>query len=123
MPPAERSSAAAMELAETRQALDRAREQIDLEVERRQKAHQAFEQLVSTERERMRKQLHDGLGQVLTSISFLASSLRARLKKCENGDAAELDEIIHLINEAIAESRAIAATCDDTPRSTAQRIS
>jgi signal transduction histidine kinase len=71
----------------------------------------------------MRKQLHDGLGQVLTSISFLASGLRARLRKCGDGDAAELDEIILLINEAIAESRAIAAACDNATRSTAQMIS
>lgn len=107
-------TATARELAEVREALDRAQEQIDLEVKRRQNAQQAFDQIVTTERERMRKQLHDGLGQVLTSISFLASSLRARLTRCGISNAEELEEIVLLINRAIAESRAIAAACDNS---------
>lgn len=112
----------AQQLAETQQALNKAREQIDEEVQRRQTAQQGFEQFVRLERERLRKQLHDGLGQALTSVSFLASSLRSRLRKSGSNEADEMDEIIQLINQAIAESRAIAATCDNAPRSSAAQV-
>jgi signal transduction histidine kinase len=81
------------ELAEARIALEAAREQ----------------------REQLRKQLHDGLGQFLTSISFLASSLRGKLQRQGFSESSELDEILALVNQAIAESKAIAARCDNTP--------
>lgn len=100
-----------------RSALAAAREQISMEVARREQTTARLEQRMDSERARMRKQLHDGLGQVLTSISFLTSSLRAKLARQGVQDTAELDEIASLINQAIAESRAIAATCDNTPAS------
>lgn len=75
-----------------------------------------MERLLDSERERVRKQLHDGLGQMLTSMPFLLSSLRLKLKQQGFVDCAELDEIGKLINQAIAESRAIAASCEPAPR-------
>jgi len=108
-------SPADAELAEARLALGEALEKIDAEVERRQKAEQEFEHLVATEREHLRKQLHDGLGQALTSVSFLACGLRARLRTSGLSDAPELDEIISLINQAVAESRALAAGINQKP--------
>lgn len=115
------SAAIGQELADAKQALDDALEKIDMEVERRRQAENEFERLVATERERMRKRLHDGLGQALTSVSFLASSLKSRLRANGVTEAPELDEIIALINEAVAESRSIAAGLDQTPRGAAAR--
>jgi signal transduction histidine kinase len=109
----------ARELAMARLALDEARQQINAEVEQRQRAQHELAHHVTRERERMRKQLHDGLGQVLTSISFLASSLRTRLKAQGFSDTTELDEITSLLQDAIAESRAIAATIDAPTRAAA----
>jgi signal transduction histidine kinase len=105
-----------LDLSEIRAALDAAQQQIKIEVERREKAVNEFEQQVAADREKMRKQLHDGLGQVLTSISFLTNGLQSKLRRLGVTDTAELDEIARLINTAIVESRAIAANCDNAPR-------
>ncbi len=57
------------------------------------------------ERERMREALHDGLGQLLTSISFLAGSLRAKLAARDLPEAAEAEDIMTLIRQAIYETQ------------------
>ena len=52
------------------------------------------------ERERLRKLLHDGLGQMLTSASFVAGSLRQRLAMLGLAETELADEMIGLLNEA-----------------------
>jgi signal transduction histidine kinase len=59
------------------------------------------------ERERIRVLLHDGLGQLLTSISFLASSLRQKLATRKLPEAAEAAEILSLTGRAISETQAL----------------
>ena len=65
----------------------------------------------------VRRQLHDGLGQILTSACFLASTLQSKLRKRGVAEGAELDEMIGLLNQAIAESQSLVAHCDHTRRS------
>lgn len=57
------------------------------------------------ERERVRKALHDGLGQLLTSISFLAGSLRQKLAALDLPEAAEAEDIMALTRRAISETQ------------------
>lgn len=59
------------------------------------------------ERERVRKALHDGLGQLLTSISFLAGSLRQKLEARNLPEAREAAEIVALTTEAISEAQGV----------------
>ena len=69
--------------------------------------------LPANERDRLRAALHDGLGQLLTSISFLATSLRLNLlaKGLPEADAA--GEILSLTSRAISETQALVQ--DDSP--------
>ena len=62
---------------------------------------------VSDERERLRLALHDGLGQLLTSISFLASSLRQKLVERQLPEASQAAEILSLTGRAISETQAL----------------
>lgn len=71
---------------------------------------------VAAEREHFRKLLHDGIGQMLTSASFVASSLRHRLAALGLEETAMADEMISLLNEAIAESRTLASRCQPPPK-------
>lgn len=65
------------------------------------------------ERERLRAALHDGLGQLLTSISFLATSLRQKLAAKELPEATDAAEILSLTGRAISETQALVR--DDPP--------
>ena len=62
---------------------------------------------VQAERERMRDALHNGIGQSLTSISFLASSLRQKLTARELPEADDAAEILALAGQAISEVQAL----------------
>ncbi len=52
--------------------------------------------------------LHDGLGQHLTGIACMAVALRDRLKSRDMPEMKQADEIARLINEATAQTRALA---------------
>jgi signal transduction histidine kinase len=71
----------------------------------------AFPLMSNAESERLRKLLHDGLGQMLTSATFVASSLRHRLAELGLQETEMVDEMILLLNDAITESRTLAARC------------
>src|SRR5690349_5273600 len=73
------------------------------------------------ERERMRAALHGGLGQLLTSISFLASTLRQKLAARKLPEAIDAAEIISLTGRAISETQAIVTENDSRPRIRAPR--
>jgi signal transduction histidine kinase len=73
------------------------------------KAKAAPNLLSGAERERLRAALHDGLGQLLTSISFLATSLRQKLTSKDLPEAADASEILALTGRAISETQALVA--------------
>jgi len=60
------------------------------------------------EQERISAELHDGLGQHLTGIAFLAKALANKLHSRQIPEAAETDQIVALINQAVANARSLA---------------
>jgi len=72
--------------------------------------HRQTEELLQesrVERERIRTVLHDSVGQVLTSLSFIATALRQKLTERNLPEATEAQEIVDLANKAVAESRGL----------------
>lgn len=60
------------------------------------------------EKSRIGSDLHDGLGQYLTGISCLSVALRDKLKAQSRSEAADASTIAGLVQEAIAQTRALA---------------
>lgn len=60
------------------------------------------------EQERISLELHDGLGQHLTGIAFLAKALANKLHSRNAPEALETDQIVTLINQAVANTRSLA---------------
>ncbi len=59
------------------------------------------------ERKRVGRDLHDGLGQLLTGIGFLSKTLAQSLQVREDDAAAEAAEITHLVEDAIDHTRSL----------------
>ena len=70
---------------------------------------------VQAERQRVREALHDGLGQLLTSISFLAGSLRAKLAERDLPEAGDAEDIMALTRQAINETQTLVREFDSPP--------
>jgi len=60
------------------------------------------------EQRRIGQDLHDGLGQELTGLSFLTQNLRRRLADAGRGEAVEADRIAGLIARTIDQTRELA---------------
>ncbi|WP_158277393.1 PAS domain-containing protein [Opitutus sp. ER46] len=60
------------------------------------------------EKNRIGSDLHDGLGQYLTGISCLSAALRDKLSANQRSEAEEAATISSLVQEAIAQTRALA---------------
>lgn len=60
------------------------------------------------EKDRIGSDLHDGLGQYLTGISCLSAALRDKLQAQKRGEAEDAATISSLVQEAIAQTRALA---------------
>lgn len=73
------------------------------ESEARYKRLDERNQLVLFEREqdRIGRELHDGLGQQLTGVAFLAKALEKRLAEKNQSEAAEAAWIVRLLNSAV----------------------
>lgn len=66
-------------------------------------------EIASREQERIGHDLHDGLGQELTGIALLLRGLAGRIHKELQGSAPEIDDIVQLVNQAINNTRLLAA--------------
>lgn len=70
--------------------------------------HEVLE-IVDRERERLGRELHDGLCQTLAGIAALSSTLSRRLAaSSQSGASAEAAEIARLLNETIGQTRDLA---------------
>jgi PAS domain S-box-containing protein len=68
-------------------------------------------ELVDTERrerERLARDLHDGVGQELTAIALLLKGLEASLRRTQPAQVAELERIVQLVNGVIGGTRSMA---------------
>jgi signal transduction histidine kinase len=63
---------------------------------------------IEREKERLSHELHDGLGQHLTGIAFLAKALANRLQDRNAPETRDAMQIAALTNEAISNTRAVA---------------
>ncbi len=63
---------------------------------------------IEREKERLSHELHDGLGQHLTGIAFLAKALANRLEDRDAPETRDAQQIAALTNQAISNTRALA---------------
>lgn len=72
------------------------------------KLQQKVLQITAEEQFRLGRELHDGLGQVLTGIAFLSSALNRRLASAGRPEAADAAQIEGLVTKAVCQTRHIA---------------
>ncbi len=60
------------------------------------------------EQQRIGRELHDNLGQMLTGIEFMSQALRERLEAASSAHAADAAQIAELTREAVSHTRALA---------------
>ncbi len=78
------------------------------DISERRELERAVLRAAEDERRRIGQDLHDGLGQMLTGTGLRARRLAKRLAAAESPDAPLADELVTLIDEADATTRAIA---------------
>jgi signal transduction histidine kinase len=85
------------------------REQADRDVTRQKRLEREILEITDRERERLGRELHDGVCQTLAGIAALSAALSRRLAVRSNSDAsAAAAEITALLNGAIGEVRDLA---------------
>ena len=97
---------------ETLQARERelraAVERLNREILEKQQLETALVESTSAEQRKLGRDLHDGLGQELSGLAMLASATAATLTKAGRPEAAQVKELAHIANRAVANCRAIA---------------
>ncbi len=78
------------------------------EIGRRRKLERQILAVAESEKQRISLELHDGLGQHLTGVSFVARTLADKLRSAEHPEAKEADWLVKLLTEAITRTRALA---------------
>jgi signal transduction histidine kinase len=78
------------------------------EIGRRRRLERQILSVAENEKQRISLELHDGLGQHLTGVSFVARTLADKLRAAAHAETPEADWLVQLLNEAIARTRAIA---------------
>jgi signal transduction histidine kinase len=78
------------------------------EISRRRKLERQILAVAESEKQRISLELHDGLGQHLTGVSFVARTLADKLRGADHPEAKEAEWLVKLLNEAITRTRALA---------------
>ena len=81
---------------------------LETEIRERKAAEMNILEISGREQRRMGQELHDGLGQTLTGISFMSKVLANRLAAKKSGEAKEAAKISALVCEAISKTRELA---------------
>ena len=79
-----------------------------IDVTEREQLERALLDISAREQRRIGQDLHDGLGQHLTGIAFMAKVHEAKLADKGMTDAADAAKIVKLVNEAIHKTRELA---------------
>jgi PAS domain S-box-containing protein len=79
-----------------------------IDITEREQLERALLEISAREQRRIGQDLHDGLGQHLTGIAFMAKAHEAKLAEKQVPDAADAAKIVKLVNEAIHKTRVLA---------------
>jgi PAS domain S-box-containing protein len=86
-------------------ALSAANAELKGEIERRMGLEGEILSVSDREQQRLGQELHDGLCQHLTAVAFMARSIAMRLKNHRVIDAADIEKIAQLVNDAASDTR------------------
>lgn len=78
---------------------------LENEIERRKGLEGEILSVSDREQQRLGQELHDGLCQHLTAVAFMAHSIAMRLKNHRVIDAADIEKIAQLVNDAASDTR------------------
>jgi len=79
-----------------------------IDITEREQLEKALLNISAREQRRIGQDLHDGLGQHLTGIAFMAKVHESKLAEKDVADAADAAKIVRLVNEAIHKTRELA---------------
>jgi PAS domain S-box-containing protein len=79
-----------------------------IDITEREQLEKALVNISTREQRRIGQDLHDGLGQHLTGVAFMAKVHEAKLAEKQLPDAADAAKIVRLVNEAIHKTRELA---------------
>jgi PAS domain S-box-containing protein len=79
-----------------------------IDITEREQLERALLNISAREQRRIGQDLHDGLGQHLTGIAFMAKVHEEKLAKNNMRDAADAAKIVRLVNEAVNKTRELA---------------
>jgi signal transduction histidine kinase len=79
-----------------------------IDITEREQLERALLEISAREQRRIGQDLHDGLGQHLTGIAFMAKAHEAKLAEKQLPDTADAAKIVKLVNEAIHKTRELA---------------
>jgi signal transduction histidine kinase len=82
-----------------------ANDELEAEIERRKGLEGEILAVSDREQQRLGQELHDGLCQHLTAVAFMARSVALRLRNHRVIDAADIEKIADLVNEAATDTR------------------
>jgi len=79
-----------------------------IDITERKQLEKAILEISAREQRRIGQDLHDGLGQHLTGVAFMAKVHEARLAEQERAETEDAAKIVKLVNEAIHKTRELA---------------
>jgi len=79
-----------------------------IDITERKQLEKAILEISAREQRRIGQDLHDGLGQHLTGIAFMAKVHEARLAEQKRSEANDAAKLVKLVNEAIHKTRELA---------------
>src|SRR6266581_7232476 len=82
-----------------------ANKELEDEIARRKGLEGEILEISDREQQRLGQELHDGLCQHLTAVAFMARSVALRLKNHRVIDAADIEKIAELVNDAATDTR------------------
>jgi two-component system CheB/CheR fusion protein len=85
------------------------------DVSERRRLETEAEEAATLERQRLGRDLHDGVGQQLAGISILARTLLRSLLRTGSSEAADAEQIVQVVDEAVAQTRNLAHLLDPVP--------
>ena len=85
--------------------LSAANRQLENEISWRKGVEGLILEISDREQQRLGQELHDGLCQHLTAVAFMARSVALRLKNHRVIDAADIEKIAQLVNDAATDTR------------------